>query len=54
MYSETDLQAAVDAKVLTPEAAAAFRGHIASVRAAPGAGEESFRLITGFNGKQVS
>ncbi len=54
MYSETDLQAAVDAKVLTPEAAAAFRGHIASVRAAPGADEESFRLITGFNDIFVS
>ncbi|HWW59114.1 MAG TPA: hypothetical protein VN047_19625 [Sphingopyxis sp.] len=54
MYSETDLQAAVDAKVLTPEAAAAFRSHIASVRAAPGADEEHFRLITGFNDIFVS
>ncbi|UNU42397.1 hypothetical protein EAO27_06490 [Sphingopyxis sp. YF1] len=54
MYSESDLQAAVDAKVMTPEAAAAFRAHIASVRAAPGADEESFRLITGFNDIFVS
>lgn len=54
MYSETDLQAAVDAKVLTPEAASAFRSHIASVRAAPAADEESFRLITGFNDIFVS
>ncbi|AJA08365.1 hypothetical protein SKP52_07220 [Sphingopyxis fribergensis] len=54
MYSESDLQAAVDAKVLTPEAALAFRSHIASVRAAPGADEESFRLITGFNDIFVS
>lgn len=54
MYSETDLQAAVDAKILTPEAALAFRSHIASVRAAPGADEESFRLITGFNDIFVS
>ena len=54
MYSETDLQAAVDAKVLTPEAAAAFRSHIASVRSAPAADEESFRLITGFNDIFVS
>ncbi|MEQ8311405.1 MAG: hypothetical protein RIA72_11985 [Sphingopyxis sp.] len=54
MYSESDLQAAVDAKILTPEAVAAFRGHIASVRAAPGADEESFRLITGFNDIFVS
>lgn len=54
MYSETDLQAAVDAKVLTPEAAAAFRSHIASARSAPGADEEHFRLITGFNDIFVS
>lgn len=54
MYSESDLQAAVDARVLTPEAAAAFRSHIASVRSAPAADEESFRLITGFNDIFVS
>ena len=54
MYSESDLQAAVDAKVLTPEAAMAFRSHIASVRSAPAADEESFRLITGFNDIFVS
>jgi len=54
MYSESDLQAAVDARVLTPEAAAAFRSHVASVRAAPGADEEHFRLITGFNDIFVS
>lgn len=54
MYSETDLQAAVDAKILTPEAAAAFRSHIASARSAPGADEEHFRLITGFNDIFVS
>lgn len=54
MYSESDLQAAVDAKILTPEAAMAFRSHIASVRATPGADEESFRLITGFNDIFVS
>ncbi|MBL0767332.1 hypothetical protein JI743_00760 [Sphingopyxis sp. DHUNG17] len=54
MYSESDLQAAVEANVLTPEAAAAFRSHIATVRAAPGADEESFRLLTGFNDIFVS
>ena len=54
MYSESDLQAAVDAKILSPEAALAFRSHIASVRAAPAADEESFRLITGFNDIFVS
>lgn len=54
MYNDSDLQAAVDAKVLTPEAAAAFRSHIAAARAAPGADEEHFRLITGFNDIFVS
>jgi MFS family permease len=54
MYSDTDLQAAVDAKILTPEAATAFRSHIASTRAAPAADEEHFRLITGFNDIFVS
>ena len=54
MYSDSDLQAAVDAKVMTPEAAAAFRAHIASARSAPGADEEHFRLITGFNDIFVS
>lgn len=54
MYSDSDLQAAVDAKILTPEALAAFRSHIASARSAPGADEEHFRLITGFNDIFVS
>lgn len=49
MYSESDLQTAVDAGVLSPDAAAAFRAHIATARAAPSADEEHFRLITGFN-----
>ncbi len=49
MYSETDLEMAVAAGVLTQEAAAAFRNHISTVRAGPLADEESFRLLTGFN-----
>ncbi|MGK6321157.1 hypothetical protein [Sphingomonas sp. DT-204] len=49
MYSETDLNGAVDAGVLTPEAAAAFRNHVAATRLAPAVDEESFRLLTGFN-----
>lgn len=49
MYSDSDLQLAVDAKILTPEAATAFRAHMAASRAAPSADEEHFRLITGFN-----
>lgn len=54
MYSDSDLQAAVDARILTPEAAAAFRDHIATSRQAPSADEEHFRLITGFNDIFVS
>jgi hypothetical protein len=54
MYSETDLEAAVAAGALTPEAAAAFRNHVSSARATPLADEESFRLLTGFNDVFVS
>lgn len=49
MYSEVDLNSAVEAGAISPEAAAAFREHIATVRAAPIADEEHFRLLTGFN-----
>lgn len=49
MYSETDLNSAVEAGVLSPEAAVAFRNHIAASRAAPAVDEEHFRLLTGFN-----
>lgn len=49
MYSESDLEAAVAAGVLTPAAANAFRNHIAASRATSLVDEEGFRLITGFN-----
>ena len=49
MYSDGDIEDAVAAGVLTPEAAAALRDHVARRRAAPAADEEHFRLITGFN-----
>jgi len=49
MYSESDIDDAVKAGALTPEAAAAFRDHVARSRAAPPADEEHFRLVTGFN-----
>jgi hypothetical protein len=49
MYSESDLETAVAAGALTPEAAAAFRDHISATRATLAADEESFRLLTGFN-----
>ncbi|HEX8527513.1 hypothetical protein [Allosphingosinicella sp.] len=49
MYSESDIEAAVAAGVLTPETAAALRNHVAGQRSAPAVDEEHFRLITGFN-----
>lgn len=54
MYSESDLQTAVDAGVLSPDAVKAFRDHMAVSRAAPAADEEHFRLLTGFNDIFVS
>ncbi|WP_129790800.1 hypothetical protein [Sphingosinicella sp. CPCC 101087] len=49
MYSESDLEAAVSAGVLTPQQAAGFRDHVASSRHVPAVDEEHFRLLTGFN-----
>ncbi|MEI9852567.1 MAG: hypothetical protein WDN24_18840 [Sphingomonas sp.] len=54
MYSESELAGAVEAGVLTPEAAEAFRNHIAASRSAPAVDEEHFRLLTGFNDIFVS
>lgn len=49
MYSESDLQDAVTAGVLTPDAAQALRDHVARLRATPLVDEEHFRLLSGFN-----
>jgi MFS family permease len=49
MYSEQDLRDAVAAGAISEEAAAALRNHVAAVRQAPSADEESFRLVTSFN-----
>lgn len=49
MYSEAEIESAVAAGTLAPEAAAALRMHVSSIRNAPGADEEQFRLVTGFN-----
>ena len=54
MYSEIDLANAVEAGVLTPEQADAFRNHIAEGRSSPAVDEEHFRLLTGFNDIFVS
>lgn len=49
MFSETDLESAVAAGAISPQAATALRTHVAAQRATPLADEESFRLLTGFN-----
>jgi hypothetical protein len=54
MYSEQDLASAVTAGAISQEAAAALRGHVASLKASPAVDEEHFRLITGFNDIFVS
>jgi len=54
MYSETDIDGAVDAGALTADAAASFRRHVAATRSTSIVDEESFRLLTGFNDIFVS
>jgi hypothetical protein len=54
MYSESDIDGAVEAGALSREAATSFRAHVAATRAVPAVDEESFRLLTGFNDIFVS
>jgi hypothetical protein len=54
MYSESDLEAAVAAGALSPEAARALRNYVSGARATPAVDEEHFRLLTGFNDIFVS
>ncbi|HEX4737748.1 MAG TPA: hypothetical protein VH331_09310 [Allosphingosinicella sp.] len=54
MYSDADLEAAVAAGALSPDAAAALRDYVAARSASPAVDEEQFRLITGFNDIFVS
>ena len=54
MYSDSDLDAAVEQGALSASAAASFRAFVAGQRAAPAVDEEHFRLITGFNDIFVS
>jgi len=49
MYSESDLDAAVAAGKLSPEAAAELRGFVANQQRSPTVDEENFRMLTGFN-----
>src|SRR3546814_16172104 len=49
MYSESDLDAAVAAGALSPQAADALKNHVSARRTTPAVDEEHFRLLTGFN-----
>lgn len=49
MYSDSDLESAVAAGVLSPQAADALRNHVSAQRATSIVDEENFRLLTGFN-----
>jgi len=54
MYSESDIDGAVEAGAITRDAATALRDHIARSQSAPAVDEEHFRLLTGFNDIFVS
>jgi hypothetical protein len=54
MYSESDLDGAIAAGVLSRQQADTFRDWVAAGRATPAVDEESFRLLTGFNDIFVS
>lgn len=54
MYSDEELQSAVNAGILAPEALEALRAHVSGLRATPLVDEENFRLISGFNDIFVS
>ncbi|GAB3092203.1 hypothetical protein G8770_05100 [Aestuariicella hydrocarbonica] len=49
MYSDEDLNRAVEQGIFTPAAVASFRHHMADVRQTAAVDEENFRLIGGFN-----
>ncbi len=54
MYSDSDLESAVSAGVISAQSAQALRDHVAALNATPAVDEEQFRLITGFNDIFVS
>lgn len=49
MYSEEDINSAVEAGVLSEDAAASFRAHMSEVRGISRGDEENFRLLNSFN-----
>jgi MFS family permease len=54
MYTESDLETAVEAGVLSRPQVDGFRAHVAALRSTPAADEEQFRFLTGFNDIFVS
>jgi hypothetical protein len=54
MFSDSDLQSAVAAGIISSEAADALRNHVAGERSTPFVDEENFRLVSGFNDIFVS
>ena len=54
MYSESDIDGAVEAGVMPAQVAMDFRNHVAARRETPAADEDHFRLLTGFNDIFVS
>ena len=49
MYSEEDINSAVEAGALSEDAAASFRAHMSEVRGISRGDEENFRLLNSFN-----
>ncbi|GAB5350041.1 hypothetical protein [Alteriqipengyuania sp. 357] len=49
MYSEEDINSAIEAGALSEEAAASFRAHMTQVRGITRGDEENFRLLNSFN-----
>ena len=47
MYTDDDIESAVEAGILTDDSAAAFRGHVSERRDAPIMDDEHFRFISG-------
>ncbi len=54
MYSDSDLESAVVAGILSHDTAQALRDHVAQQRSTPLVDEENFRLLSGFNDIFVS
>ena len=49
MYTDDDIESAVQTGILTDDNASAFREHVSERRGAPIVDDEHFRFITGFN-----